>query len=391
MAGARGGGARIRVVAAAKPAPRDLWAYEGSAVSTIQLESYKIFHRLSFGHRNGRTHVIVLYDPASATCRAMEYEIERLALGLAHARSVSVARLNAADPEARAFLAAALPGSTERHRLPGVLVYPEGATGYFRLKERSATAEDILRGINNLYARVLPNRKPLELKGLPDTAVMEAMVYGGTEAASARQKKREKFRQLLEDVAAAREEVATVGGEAAGAPTVRTVSVVTSDAGGVWSKQRATVWGTLAGLSILAFAWDAWGAAAWDRWQLERRQEKRARGVKFSREQDLEDLGTIIYERLEEGRVILEHDKTRGTREMVLEVAEAAREEQEAAEASGRGAGAGTGEEVMRVGAGSGAGQVGGGVGSAVAGGGGGGSGALTPGEGGGRGGATAG
>lgn len=54
--------------------------YDSSAVATIQLESFKVFHRLSFGHRNPRTYVIVVYDPASRACRAMETEV-RTCLG----------------------------------------------------------------------------------------------------------------------------------------------------------------------------------------------------------------------------------------------------------------------------------------------------------------------
>ncbi len=49
--------------------------YPGSCVSTIQLDSFKVFHRQSFGHRNHRTFVVVLYDPASRACRKAEYEV----------------------------------------------------------------------------------------------------------------------------------------------------------------------------------------------------------------------------------------------------------------------------------------------------------------------------
>ncbi|GIL57797.1 hypothetical protein Vafri_12856 [Volvox africanus] len=53
--------------------------------------------------------------------------------------------------------------------------------------------------------------------------------------------------------------------------------------------------------SLFAFAWDMWLAAAWDRWQLERRQRKRARGVQFGQEQDVLDLGSLLADRLEGG------------------------------------------------------------------------------------------
>jgi hypothetical protein len=52
--------------------------------------------------------------------------------------------------------------------------------------------------------------------------------------------------------------------------------------------------------SLLAFAWDAWGAGVWDRWQLARRQEKRARGGTYDKTQDLEDLSIIVYEDMQD-------------------------------------------------------------------------------------------
>ena len=55
-------------------------AYDGSSVRAIQLDSFKVFHRLSFGHPNPRTYVVVVYDPASRACRRMETEVGPLSL-----------------------------------------------------------------------------------------------------------------------------------------------------------------------------------------------------------------------------------------------------------------------------------------------------------------------
>ncbi|GLC37454.1 hypothetical protein PLESTF_001450600 [Pleodorina starrii] len=294
-------------------------AYDGSCVSTIQLDSFKIFHRLSFGHRNHRTFVVVVYDPASPSCRAAEYEVERLATGLRHAPSVVVAKLNAADPDTRAFLSGTFPSISLTDQLPAVLLYPEAATGYIRLKGRSPTAEDVLRGINKMYGMALPLRRQLELRDVPGDELVHR-VYGGPEGLG-RQRRKEQFRRLLEEVAEAREQaavaavaatdgVAAEGGVGvAGVPppaaAAREAAVVaaptTALPGSYWSREKATVWGVVAGLSLLAFSWDMWLAAAWDRWQLERRQRKRARGVQFGREQDLLDLGTMLVDRLEGG------------------------------------------------------------------------------------------
>lgn len=64
---------------------------------------------------------------------AYTLQVERLAVGLQHVPYVTVAKLNAADPEARAFLAAAF-SSSVTERLPSVLLYPEASTGFVRFK-----------------------------------------------------------------------------------------------------------------------------------------------------------------------------------------------------------------------------------------------------------------
>ncbi|GIM14183.1 hypothetical protein Vretimale_17117 [Volvox reticuliferus] len=305
----------------ASASQRDLWDYDGSCVSTIQLDSFKLFHRLSFGHRNHRTFIVVVYDPSSPSCRAAEYEIERLATGLRHSPAVQVAKLNAAEPDTCAFLAATFPGL--RDRLPAVLLYPEAATGYIRLKGRSPTAEDVVRGVNKMYGLVLPMRPQLTLQDVPEGELAQ-LLYGGP-AGLERQRKKERFRRLLEEVAEAREQAATAaaGGEAGAqsaaarddatrgllqsSPVTASVAPATPPVADVavsrsyWSGDRATLWGVMALLSLFAFAWDMWLAAAWDRWQLERRQRKRARGVQFGQEQDTLDLGILLADRLEEG------------------------------------------------------------------------------------------
>ncbi|KAG2426981.1 hypothetical protein HXX76_012765 [Chlamydomonas incerta] len=328
--------ARRRVCAAAASsktaAARDLWSYDSSAVSSIQLESFKVFHRLSFGHRNARTYVIVVYDPASRACRAMETEVERLATGLRHCPTVRVAKLDASSPEAAAFLNAAFGGRLAERRLPAVLLYPEAATGYVRLKGRYATAEDMLRGINRMYGVSLPHRAPLELQGLPEIALTGEAVAAGMEAAQDpelmkaaldRKKRRDQFRQLLEDVADARDAAAAkaaavdgpaagvVAAAAAGEQRAASVSVAPAAAGaGYWTRDKAMLWGALVVISALTFAWDAGLSAVWDRWQLERRQRKRARGVQYDKEQDMEDLGTILYDGLAEDRVLVPRDSS---------------------------------------------------------------------------------
>lgn len=61
----------------------------------------------------------------------------------------------------------------------------------------------------------------------------------------------------------------------------------------------------LALCSVFTFAWDAGLSSVWDRWQLERRQRKRARGVQYDKDQDMEDLGTMLYDGLAEDRMLV--------------------------------------------------------------------------------------
>ncbi len=68
-------------------------------------------------------------------------QVERLAVGLQHVPYVTVAKLNAADPEARAFLAAAFSCSVTE-RLPSVLLYPEASTGFVRFKGKGLKPSD---------------------------------------------------------------------------------------------------------------------------------------------------------------------------------------------------------------------------------------------------------
>lgn len=51
-----------------------------------------------------RSYVVVVYSPTSAECRAAEAEIERLAAGVKHDRSVAVIGLNADSPSNKAIV-----------------------------------------------------------------------------------------------------------------------------------------------------------------------------------------------------------------------------------------------------------------------------------------------
>ncbi len=77
---ARQGARRRHVAAAAAASPRQpdaLWAYEGTQVQPMNLETLRAVHRLSYGHRGRRTVLIVAYDPQNAACRQAEWEVRR--------------------------------------------------------------------------------------------------------------------------------------------------------------------------------------------------------------------------------------------------------------------------------------------------------------------------
>lgn len=51
--------------------------YSGSSVKELSLRELELLHRLSFGHRNQRSYLVVLYKPDSPACQAFEAEVCR--------------------------------------------------------------------------------------------------------------------------------------------------------------------------------------------------------------------------------------------------------------------------------------------------------------------------
>lgn len=49
--------------------------YDGSAVKQLSLRELELLHRLSFGHRNQRSYLVVLYKPGCPACQAFEAEV----------------------------------------------------------------------------------------------------------------------------------------------------------------------------------------------------------------------------------------------------------------------------------------------------------------------------
>jgi hypothetical protein len=56
--------------------------YDGSSVKQLSVRELELLHRLSFGHRNQRSYLVVLYKPDSAACQAFEAEVGAAASGL---------------------------------------------------------------------------------------------------------------------------------------------------------------------------------------------------------------------------------------------------------------------------------------------------------------------
>jgi len=95
-------------------------------VVPASLEQLQVLQRRSFGHRNLRTYVVVVADPRSTACQAVESSIEQLASGLEHERGIGVLHLNVAEPAAAQFAGRILNVGS----LPAVLVYPEASPGF---------------------------------------------------------------------------------------------------------------------------------------------------------------------------------------------------------------------------------------------------------------------
>jgi hypothetical protein len=69
---------------------------------------------------------------------------------------------------------------------------------------------------------------------------------------------------------------------------------------GYWTQGRAAFWGGLLLCSLLLLAWDLKLADAWEDWCLARRQAARARGKKFSVQENLDDMVSLIMNGLQQ-------------------------------------------------------------------------------------------
>lgn len=62
----------------------------------------------------------------------------------------------------------------------------------------------------------------------------------------------------------------------------------------LWSGGRLTLWGGMLLCSLLFLAWDLKLSDVWEDWNLLRRQEERARGKRFTFQENLDDFTTIL-------------------------------------------------------------------------------------------------
>jgi hypothetical protein len=69
---------------------------------------------------------------------------------------------------------------------------------------------------------------------------------------------------------------------------------------GYWTQGRAAFWGGLLLCSLLLLAWDLKLADAWEDWCLARRQAARARGKKFSVQENLDDMVSLMMNGLQQ-------------------------------------------------------------------------------------------
>eukprot|EP00775_Hariotina_reticulata_P012097 gene12097-12236_t len=231
--------------------------YQGSCVRRLSLEELQLLHRLSFGHRNQRSYLIVLYTPGSSACQAFEQEVERLATGLRHEPAFVAAALDV-SPAAAAQFASAMLGVTN---VPAVLLYPEAARGSLKFLGPDMSAHGMLAAINKARQAAWPpsssspGARDWQLfettTPLTISALRAAAAQGGTDAV----------------VATLQERMEPLTPSPLAAPQVA----------GLWSQGRMTLWGVMLLASLAFLAWDLRLADAWDDWCLAKRQAARLR------------------------------------------------------------------------------------------------------------------
>uniref|UniRef100_A0A383VFU6 Thioredoxin domain-containing protein n=1 Tax=Tetradesmus obliquus TaxID=3088 RepID=A0A383VFU6_TETOB len=257
-----------------------LWDYEGSCVRQLSLEELQLLHRLSFGHRNQRSYLIVLYTADSPACQAFEQEVERLASGLRHERAFVAAALDVSQQKAATFASNMLGVS----HVPAVLLYPEAARGCLKFLGPDMSAPGMLAAINKARRTALP--ATAASPGAADWQLQEAAVPLAVTAvrAAALSGDREAV------VASLQQQLAPMKPTPLSAP----------QAGGYWTQGRAAFWGGLLLCSLLLLAWDLKLADAWEDWCLARRQAARARGKKFSAQENLDDMVSLMMNGLQQ-------------------------------------------------------------------------------------------
>lgn len=224
--------------------------YAGTHVARVTQEQVQTLQRRSFGHRNLRTYVVVVYDAKSPACRAVEASVEALASGLAHERGAArVMALDASDPSAARFASRILHVGA----LPALLVYPEGSPGFLAYRGADMTAEGLLSAVNKARLRALPDARPFELRH----AVAPLQRFGAVEGATG------------SDVASG------VGVGGVGFFVSPTPLVAPRD--GYWTGGKVALWSGMLLLSALMFAWDRGLDERWEAFQLARRVRARRR------------------------------------------------------------------------------------------------------------------
>jgi hypothetical protein len=77
---------------------------------------------------------------------------------------------------------------------------------------------------------------------------------------------------------------------------------------GVWNQGRMTLWGAILLASLAFLAWDLKLADAWEDWCLTKRQAARIRGKKFTLQENMDDLTTLMLTGLQQQfKVVAEH------------------------------------------------------------------------------------
>eukprot|EP00879_Flechtneria_rotunda_P032541 GHRR01035764.1.p1 GENE.GHRR01035764.1~~GHRR01035764.1.p1 ORF type:complete len:252 (+),score=79.10 GHRR01035764.1:360-1115(+) len=170
--------------------------------------------------------------------------------------------------------------------LPAVLLYPEAARGCLKFLGPDMSAPGMLAAINKARRAALPPGH--NSTGAADWQLLDATIPLGITA-------------LRAAAASGGPEALTAAVQEQMVPLQPTpLPVVAQGTTTVWTQYRLALWVGMLLLSLGLLAWDLKIADAWEDWCLARRQAARARGKKFTVQDNMDDMFNLMLSGLQQ-------------------------------------------------------------------------------------------